>query len=432
MLPEIEAASETTSPARLRILARSSTVLARIVAANPAAPIDLLRRLAIEPDRTIKQAVASNLSTPIKDLIKLGVLFPNEVLEHPTFRQLLLEINDESHDNLRYAIENMLRLPELEEDFIILAFLVRAFPLGEPMHELARIERMGFQGSTREFLFSFAEHRGGFLREFAQTNPNKPIKMKVTFARGIYYENCRTFEFTNNTPIEFIEALASDRDEWFRSIAAQIPNTPFSILKNLAADEIRSVRQDVASNPNVPISLLKILARDRDADVRGSAASNPNMPSKYLTILARDRNWYVRSCVAKNPKASIEILKILACDESNLVLKEVSQRLNRKMSIEQLTNLARSLIRNKDDRAYYLLAMAEKLPNNLLKTLAREGYWVARASLAKNLHTSKKWLKILARDRDKEVRRNVAQNPNTPAASLEILANDRGEYRSSF
>jgi hypothetical protein len=76
MLPEQETGLETTSPKRLKTLAKVSLPFARIVAANPVAPIKLLRNLAIAPDPKIRKAVTSNPNTPIKDLIRLSQQFP--------------------------------------------------------------------------------------------------------------------------------------------------------------------------------------------------------------------------------------------------------------------------------------------------------------------------------------------------------------------
>jgi hypothetical protein len=86
-----EAANETTSSQRLAELANTSIELARIVAANIATPPQLLQKLSKRKDIAIKIAVASNPNASTHVLFRLGIDFPEEVLNNPIFQLLLLE-----------------------------------------------------------------------------------------------------------------------------------------------------------------------------------------------------------------------------------------------------------------------------------------------------------------------------------------------------
>jgi ABC-type nitrate/sulfonate/bicarbonate transport system substrate-binding protein len=67
MSPFQEAALESTSPKRLTALAQQSVTLARIVAANPTAPAELLKELA-----DVRASIAENPNAPIKILETLA------------------------------------------------------------------------------------------------------------------------------------------------------------------------------------------------------------------------------------------------------------------------------------------------------------------------------------------------------------------------
>ena len=87
--PRQEAAAAETSAERLKTLA-ADPKLARLVAANPNAPADLLQELSHSDDKTVRKACTSNANTPMEALLKLGAQFPEQLLENPVFDLLLL------------------------------------------------------------------------------------------------------------------------------------------------------------------------------------------------------------------------------------------------------------------------------------------------------------------------------------------------------
>src|SRR6185503_16945193 len=65
----------STDPARLDALARRSMALALRVAANPSAPIPLLRELSASPASPLPWTVAANPSFPLQDLLRVWSFF---------------------------------------------------------------------------------------------------------------------------------------------------------------------------------------------------------------------------------------------------------------------------------------------------------------------------------------------------------------------
>lgn len=86
-----EAENENTSQVRLEELARTSLELARIVAKNSNASTDLLSGLALSSDEITRKGVVSNPNTASDVLLKLGELFPRQLLDNPIFPLLILE-----------------------------------------------------------------------------------------------------------------------------------------------------------------------------------------------------------------------------------------------------------------------------------------------------------------------------------------------------
>ena len=90
LTPKAEAALETTAPERLTELAQDLK-LAKVVAANPAAPASLLENLSHTADKAIRKALVANPATPPQLLMDLGSQFPEQLLENPVFDLLLVE-----------------------------------------------------------------------------------------------------------------------------------------------------------------------------------------------------------------------------------------------------------------------------------------------------------------------------------------------------
>lgn len=89
LTPRQEASLADTAPERLTELAEDPK-LARLVAANPSAPAELLLELSHSDDKTVRKVCTSNANTPVEALLKLGTQFPEQLLANPVFDLLLL------------------------------------------------------------------------------------------------------------------------------------------------------------------------------------------------------------------------------------------------------------------------------------------------------------------------------------------------------
>ena len=78
-----EAADNATSPERLTVLVEESNELARIVAKNPSAPVELLRILCRSQDEATCKGVITNPYASFDILSYLERRFPEEFANNP-------------------------------------------------------------------------------------------------------------------------------------------------------------------------------------------------------------------------------------------------------------------------------------------------------------------------------------------------------------
>lgn len=227
-----EAGNEQTSGARFRELAHLDPKLAIAVAQNPHAPPDLLQALSRSDDaaRTnrgeinplaattqtsaseIRSCVAANPNTPIEVLWKLGVEFPQQLLENPVLSLLLLES------------------PNLIEEI--------------PQQTLRRLFEL--------------ETVPDYLCQQLLSHPDSILRRAIADSR--------------DTSIKTLQHLARDSDRDIRLAVAKNPNNPVHLLEQWVQNSDFFVRPAVAENPNAPTHLLEGLARDSTQSIRKLAA----------------------------------------------------------------------------------------------------------------------------------------------------------------
>ena len=118
LTPKQEAALETTTPERLKELAKESLILARIVAKNSGASEELLKELAHTDDSATRKAVTTNPSTPKETLLELGTQFPEELLDNPVFDLLLLENPNLLADMPKSSLKSLVKREAVPRSFL--------------------------------------------------------------------------------------------------------------------------------------------------------------------------------------------------------------------------------------------------------------------------------------------------------------------------
>jgi hypothetical protein len=89
--PEQIATDANTSLEQLTKLAKQSLKILKLIAKNPNADPELLRKLASGAYEKIRESVAGNPNTPTDVILDLGANFPKQMLNNPVFPLLMLE-----------------------------------------------------------------------------------------------------------------------------------------------------------------------------------------------------------------------------------------------------------------------------------------------------------------------------------------------------
>ena len=119
MTLEKEAASQETTPERLKEIAFKSHEINMIIAANSKTPKDVLKKLAESQNNEIRKTVTSNPNTPPEILLNLGKDYPAKLLANPVFNLMLLANPNLLGDMPNDTLLSILKLSDVRESFII-------------------------------------------------------------------------------------------------------------------------------------------------------------------------------------------------------------------------------------------------------------------------------------------------------------------------
>ncbi len=391
-----EAADPDTPPERLELLARERSVQ-RLVAANPAAPPDVLKRLRRVANRATRAAVANNPNSPIELLLELAPDFPLEVLDNPVLPLLTLANPELPGQMVRQmtpeALCALLRCEQVPRAILK--------PLTTSPHESVR--------ALAALHVALAGEPG----------PRDLVRAQVAFHAALCEvevgEPKVVFELPGLLATWFLALLL---DTPFAELIPRCPDAPAELLLRLALAGSPSVLVGIASHPNTPARPLAWLARDTVPAVRVAVASNPAISTPLLSDLAGNPHVQVRLAVAAHPAAGPATLAELARDRSPRIRAAVArnpgtpQPLVRQLAVDAEIEVRAAAQRHLPLRPA-LLAYYSKDPNP-----------VRRRAVAAHPDTSIETLDHLRQDRDVDVRVAVARHPRTSMALLAALATD--------
>jgi len=452
-----QAADETTPPETLRTLAETNLTLKQIVAQNPAAPVDLLTKLASDRNKIIQKAVASNPNTPTEILIKLGVKFTQEFLNNPIFELLLLENPNFILAMPVETLKSILKLKELPEYILIIAsqhldkkvvLAVANHPqtprailekLSESPHQkvadAAKLHVNYPTEITEEMILLPSVVLSPFLKKSQlATDYNYEMRLGLIQAIPLFLLNLITFEARVNiarhfkTPLSYLKVLAQDKEFEVRAEVAKNPNTTITILRDLAKTQSLNVRLGLASNPNTPLDILEGLARSKSEILLFQLASNPSTPVTILEKLGHTINSVlIRRALANNPSTALSLkqelsaylpedLEILGKHKKSAVRQWVASNPDTPKSV------LKTLAQDWDLDVQRQVAENPKTPMSVLKTLFQSSDYSILAKLASNINTPINLLETLAQHPWESIRERVIINPKTPVSVLETLA----------
>ncbi len=425
----IEAASIDTPLGRLNELARIPALTA-LVAANPATASETLERLAQSKEKAVRQAVAQNPNTPIRQLVRLAREFPQEFLSNP-----ILPLLNISQPNFIKEFDAGLWLQLLRTDQIPPAWVkalhqghilaswqaqealeearLHIAVAGEATSRWKKQASEALQKDRRLFRYLYTIHPDIFLLcilvfPALGTQWSTELYWRRKEIPLLLLAHCPELDGS------LIARLARNPEIPLRCAAARHPRAPAKVLSKLAdGSQAAQVRRAVASNPGASVKLLRRLAGDSEASVRQATAHHPRLTLELLEVLALDPDPTVRAAAALHPKLSLVIYQLLAED----VEPEVRAALARNVHAPRETLLA--LAQDAIPEVRIALARNPRLPAEAFTLLFQDTQASVRPSLASNPRLPLPLLEQLAADPDPDIRRGLAANPRTPQELLE-------------
>ncbi|MBU4311117.1 MAG: hypothetical protein KJ706_00145, partial [Candidatus Omnitrophica bacterium] len=254
------------------------------VASNLNTSVEILSKLALDFNLTVRMAVAANSSTPLETLILLA--------------------SDES-PHIRASVAENPKTPA-------------------------------------EILTKLASDSHTLVKEAVAMNSSTPLEVLELFSSDIIDQIRMAVAANSSTPLETLILLASDESPRVRTSVAGNPKTPAEILTKLASDSHTLVKQFVAMNSSTPLEVLELFSSDIIDLIRMAVATNSSISPKILMILASDEIPYIRASVAGNLKTPTGLLAQLSKDSNRNV--RISVMLNPNTTLATLV----SLLRDKD------------------------------------------------------------------------------------
>ncbi|RYE94263.1 MAG: hypothetical protein EOO75_02410 [Myxococcales bacterium] len=397
-----EASALATPGARLRELAARSPRHRRAVAANAAAPAELLRELAGET--WLGAVIASNPAVPLDLLWQLARSSPREVIANPLF-QLAMLVQPDLGAIPRWSLWSLFRTALLPDDWYRWA-CDHAVAQGLGGHwllfDLAQLEHAPVEVLRR------LGRLQPFLYEPLLGNPALPPDVVKRIGRSSDPKMQVLLARSRHARPDWLTAMARSRVVAVRAAVAGQGRTPAAVLARLADDPAPEVRAAVSTNWFTPPEVLRLI----DGVPAPGLLGNPSLPAARA-----------RELIAAGAGSAIvtvrhgELLAEALAARDGQRRRRDGQRPGREGLAARLAEGARPAVLRQAARA------ATQSPA-MLDRLARSPRYALRLAVAGNPATAPATLARLAGDRRYEVRREVARHASTPAAVRAWLVDD--------
>lgn len=344
------------------------------VARHPATPAQVLKRLAGDSEQRVLENVAANPNTPpeVLQLLCTSARLQAAVAGNPatpeTFRQSLLStMATSSHHYPR---------GDAAANCFAAASLLTALAKDESRAVRERLVRN--PSIPDEALRILAVDPESGIRALVAENPRVSVELLRILSRDESDFVRGQVARSKLSPSSILEELAREQNAWVTQEVAGNPNTPLHVLESLAKDSDEKVRLGVAANPKTPPEVLQKLAADRVTEVIVKAVGNPETPVLAMIPQCKSKSVGVRRALAAQAHRSPEILELLWKDAHADVRKAVTECEG--LSTEMLGEMIRST--NQESELTSLLNHPNLSPedvefvtNKLFKTSARESGW---------------------------------------------------------
>jgi len=347
LLREIEARIVDTVPMPV------AAAIALMTHGTPTVTYQHYRDLGLRADNPTLAALVANPNTPPDTLLRLSGAFPAEFCANPVFPLLLLENPNLPGELPLPTVRSLLRyagvprgflewlvaygLPEVAEAAHLhvnlageaggdWAALAQAQIWRLPIAESTELllELLGLGAVPDWMLAAIVAAGDKTVRQAVARSPHALKGVLKPFRRAGASADLASYATPDPALHPAELAWLAAGGTYARKLAARHPGTPPEQLERLAGDPDRVVRQFVGKNSAASIAALTRLAADAEADVRQMIARNPATPPALLERLAADAK-NVRWNVARHPRTPVEALERLAGDAERAVRQAVAR-----------------------------------------------------------------------------------------------------------
>jgi hypothetical protein len=376
-----EASCPHTLADRLRLLAHRSEQHRLLIAANPAAPPDLLERFVLEQDPQLQARLATNPALPTPLFWHLAQRFPREILENPLFGLLLLDLPALAEVPPQ-ALLALLGTGQLPEAWFWLVYDLASQSNWGLLFGLAELDT-----TPRELLLKLLER-------------HKDLALIKSVLRR------------KHLPPQVLEQLLQRPDASVQVLLAESPLAPPEWLASHIHSPHEALRLAIAAHPRSQPQTIEALLDDPSGRVRLRAVQHASLSeNRVLQALKRGFPGLRRPTMEPLIQRNGDLLRAaLRAHDGGRSGKEKRGLRSWLGAVVKPSVLRRS-------------ALLLKEPEGL-ELLARSPCLEVRLTVALNAATAPATLAILAADRRHEVRRAVAKHPATPEESLRRLQVD--------
>jgi hypothetical protein len=416
-------------------------------------PIEILERLAQDPNEDVRSTVASNRNLPLATLLQLADDPSSKVrsqLIHQQFNrstpiEILAKLADDPDSNIKMNIARNANTPPE-----ILAQLAFADDPGGWISS----SLVNNQNTSVETLEYLGVERHVVNAHNKKTPPNA-LAAQVDYALTMYdAEKNRIFEFLlrdlegSQMPASSLVKLATNYESWIRARVASHRNTPAATLERLGNDKsYEPILWGIARNPNSPPALLEKLLREDYQTVANYMVERAIIPPNIMARLLESESEHLRSRIVSRNNLPLDLAdRVINTETHDSVLISLARNpiltseliftfiqrheLKSDICIALLfqPNLTidhwQQLANSQAESVRLAIASRENTLIDILVILSDDRELQVRMAIASNLQTPSNILVKLAADLEAEVRTKIAANPQTPVPTLETLATD--------
>jgi hypothetical protein len=425
------------------------------IARDRQTPIEILEKLAQDPNEDVRSIVANSQNLPLETLLKLAD-DPSQKVRSQLVRQqsnrstpieILIKLADDPDTDIRMNIARNSNTPTE----VLAKLALRKEPYEYGWVTSALVNNPNTSVETLEYLGV----ERFVVNAYNKKTPPNALAAQVEYALTMHSaEKNRIFQYLlrdlegSQMPASSLVKLATNYESWIRSRVASHRNTPAATLEQLSNDKsYEPILWGIARNPNSPPALLEKLLREDYQTVAGAMIERAIIPPNIMGRLLESESEHLRSRIVSRNNLPLDLAdRVINTETHDSVL--ISLARNPILTSELISTFIQrhelkpdictallfqpnltidhwqQLANNQSESVRLAIASRENTPIDILAILSDDRELQVRMAIASNLQTPSDLLVKLAADLEAEVRTKIAANPQTPVPTLETLTTD--------